>query len=75
MTSTFADALRELGVDETLIYQEAFFNGHLRGERHEVAELRTRLSGGLRLSPVITGGVELFPLQRPLTHPRERLAS
>lgn len=75
MTSAFADALRELGVDETLIYQEAFFNGHLRGEPDQVADLRTRLSGGLQLSPVITGEVELFPLQRPLTHNRERLAS
>jgi NAD(P)H-flavin reductase len=73
MTSAFAGALRELGVDETLIYQEAFFNGHLRGEPEEVAELRTRLSGGAQLSPVITGDVELFPLQRPLS--RERLAS
>jgi ferredoxin-NADP reductase len=66
MTSVFAAALRELGVDHTMLYEEAFFNGSLRGEPTAVATLRTRLLGDAPLSPVISGEAELFPLKSPL---------
>lgn len=66
MTSEFAAALRELGVDETMVYEEAFFNGRLRGEPAAVAALRSRLQGDAPVSPVIAGETMLFPLENPL---------
>ncbi|HEX3426314.1 MAG TPA: FAD-dependent oxidoreductase [Acidimicrobiales bacterium] len=66
MTSEFAAALRELEVDETMIYEEAFFHGRLRGDPAAVAVLRTRFLGDAPLSPVIDGETVLFPLENPL---------
>jgi ferredoxin-NADP reductase len=66
MTSEFAAALRELGVDETMVYEEAFFHGRLRGDPAAVAALRTRLLGDAPLSPVLAGEMVLFPLEKPL---------
>jgi anthranilate 1,2-dioxygenase reductase subunit len=80
MTAEMAAALADAGVNENLIYQEAFFNTRHKPDAATVANLRDRLAAGADLSPVLTGEGPLFALERPVdavgrSVPRRRLVS
>ncbi|MHB1533927.1 MAG: ferredoxin--NADP reductase [Acidimicrobiales bacterium] len=66
MIAEMAAALSEAGVEDRLIYEEAFFDGRHRPDPTVVARLRTRLVDDALLSPVITGSGPLFPLSTRL---------
>lgn len=63
MTSEMSTALLELGVHESLVHEEIFFNRRRRPDPAAVSAIRARfrVSG---LSPVLGGEGELFPLER-----------
>jgi CDP-4-dehydro-6-deoxyglucose reductase len=66
MTTEVARALADAGVNETLIYEEAFFNTRHQPDPAAVTALRDRLAAGIELSPVLAGDRPLFALERPI---------